>query len=181
LAVSLTGQYSFKRILKFALLTIGLLLVVQITTYNLISVGLLEDRLLGEEFNPVTYSEETLDSAFVRDFIVLECGNVIGKYYSHNLVEKQEKLKSKLKVKVIEFQDPSDYVWASKRTKNYKLSYLTWVYRYDPWSIHGTFRTSQVEELHINGNKHTRQITYTWVLFFWIKSCEHNESIYRLT
>jgi hypothetical protein len=170
-----------KRTLKFVLMTVGLLLVVQVATYNLMSVGQLEDRLLDEEFNPVTYSEETFDSAFVRDFIVLECGNVIGEYYSHNLAEKQGKLKSKLKVKFLEFQDPSDYVWTSERTTNYKLSYLTWVYRYDPWSLHGMFRTSQVEELHIDKHQHTRQTTYTWVLFFWVKSFEHIESIYWLT
>src|SRR5687767_5853629 len=100
---------SFKRILKFGLLTIGLLMVVQITTYNIMSVGQLEDRLLNEEFNPVTYSEETFDSAFVRDFVMLDCVDGMGKYYSHNLAGKQEKLKSRLKVKFVEFQDPSDH------------------------------------------------------------------------
>jgi hypothetical protein len=168
-----------KRIFKLGTLIVAVLFIVQLGTYNFIAIEQLENKLLDETFNPNTYSEVPFDSAFVRDFIVLDCGNVTETYHSHHLVDKQDKLKSKLGVKFIEFQNPLDYEWRSAYARNYKLVYLTWVCQY-PWNLKELFKASQVEELHINKNKHSREITYTWVLFFWVKSFEHVESIYRL-
>ena len=165
---------TFKHKIKGLMLTIIVLLAIQTITYHTLGPRQLEKELLTEPIGSLTHFS---DSAFVRDFYVSDCGNVLGVYESHNLKDKKEILMKQLRVKYIQFQDRNEFSWNNKPEKQYRLVYNTWSAHDDFWTLYGLFSTAQTEELIIDWDHlYRREVHYRWVLFFWTKSFEFFES-----
>lgn len=114
------------------------------------------------------------DSVFVRDFYVSDCTS--GDpwiYYRHNLVNHENDVKERLRVKFVKFQNQNDTRWDNPEENEYRLVYHTWTRYAPPWATYGLFNTTQTEELIVDKKYiYEREIRYRWILFFWVKTFE---------
>lgn len=153
-----------------------LLFAIQFTTFHTIAHRQLERELLGEWYQRLAHN---YDSAYVEDFVVVDCP--VGEtnvYKSHNLKKDESKLCGLLKVNRIRFSDRETFRWNDQTRYDYDLKYYTHNTYLDPkfyldWRrTLGMFLTRQDEIVHMGRVQHGRQATYLWLLFTWVEISE---------
>jgi hypothetical protein len=162
-----SGKFLFR-----IFLGVVVVLAIQFTTYHTISQRMLEAELLGPWYQRLVHDA---DSAYVSDFIVVDCS--VGEtsvYRSHNLKKDEAKLCGMLKVKSVKFEDRETFSWNDRTRYGYDLIYYTWT-RYPMSSIDRNwvaldgFYASQYEIVHMDKVSHGRTVHYLWALFGWIE------------
>lgn len=153
------------------LLIFGLVLFVQGLTFYLVATRQLKAKLLPDYFQFAHVS----DTVYVRDFYKAGEDPPITAFTSHDLKNDTEELKQKLKVNHIIFEKIGQQ--STENESDFGLIYHTWVQRGDWVKLSNFFKMKQTEEV-IVGQKRSyrREVTYQWVLFFWVKSFEFIES-----
>lgn len=160
---------NMKIIFKRTALIITVLLVIQITTYSLFSHKQLKDKLITDWFGAFNHS---YDSVLVRDFCTPFCGNKDPfTYYSHNLEEDENFVMRRFGARFVKFQQPPNI--DTLEEKKFRLVYHTHT-RLATFEVPmNMFKAIQTEELTRNRTEHyTREVTYIWVLFFWVSRFE---------
>jgi hypothetical protein len=158
------------KVLKW-LIILGAVLVVQTLTFYLVSDKQLEGKLLPDYFQFAHHS----DSAYVRDFYGAAEDPPIFTPLSHDLKSDQERLKEKLKVKFVYFEQPSGKKQIDE--KSFNLVYYTWIQRGDWLTLSNFFKMKQIEHVVVDKKRiYKREVIYQWCLLFWIKSSEFIQS-----
>lgn len=153
------------------LIIFGSVLVVQTLTFYLISDRQLEGKLLPDYFQFAHRS----DSVYVRDFYGYAEDPPIFTPLSHDLKNDQQRLKEKLKVKFVYFEQSGEKKQFDE--KSFNLAYYTWIQRGDWLTLSNFFKMKQVEHVVVSKKRiYQREVIYQWCLFFWIKSSEFIQS-----
>lgn len=148
------------------------LVVIQTVTYLFISAPLLKAKLLSPYFASHQHKE---DSVVVVDHYTWCYAGSDDIYMSHNLVNDAELLKDKMDVKKVRFATESYRTGSNEALPEYNVFYNTWMYRADWPDLFDGYRTHQVEVLYTDSGIYWREVTYQWVLFFWIPAYEFFE------